>query len=374
MLSVEMRYENIPMIGGLVTNYESVETIQIGGYANYTTFIYKIAEDVYKKKYLENPVISAKDAGNSWKVFNDLKGMFNQSGLKNCYKLAYKTPLYWIKEINILILNEHRKRARGVSYPTESDVVNYNNKTIEYATILLINPRKEYDIKKALFHEMRHYFIDYNRYINTGYTLSDPEFYENFFADYKAIRSTISSDERQPFRIKRDDKGYVEQIYNDDINITVSHLRIVLYYIMYYLNVDEISANKENLFIELEDFKKHHPYERMSIDNLYLIDNSPILLQYLKIKKILNYIINNTSDEIANIFKMKHGNTFYNMMTPLKEKEKHKFMFFDKHSNYEDDDYSPTLTLHNVCKKLLNKWEKVQKHWLKILDYTEKYV
>ena len=40
-------------------------------------------------------------------------------------------------------------------------VINYKNKTIEYATILLINPMNEYDIKKALFHEMRHYFIDY---------------------------------------------------------------------------------------------------------------------------------------------------------------------------------------------------------------------
>ena len=57
-----MRYEEIPMIGGLVTCYESMGTMQIGGYANYTSFIYKIAEDVYKKKYLANPVISAKDA------------------------------------------------------------------------------------------------------------------------------------------------------------------------------------------------------------------------------------------------------------------------------------------------------------------------
>lgn len=369
-----MRYEEIPMIGGLVTCYESIGTMQIGGYANYTSFIYKIAEDICNKKYLANPVIYAKDAGHAWKVFNELSNLFNQSGLKNCYKLIYKSPLYWIKEINILILNDPRKKARGVSYPTESDVVNYKNKTIEYATILLINPVNEYDIKKSLFHEMRHYFIDYNRYINTGYTLSDPEFYDNFFADYKAIRSTISYDERQPFKIKREDKSYIEHIYNNDINTTVSHLRIVLYYIMYYLNVDEIAANRENLFIELEDFKKHHPYERMSIDNLYLIDNSPILLQYFKIKEILNYIINNTSDKIADLFKIKHGNAFYNAMTPLKEKEKHRVTFFNKHPNYEDDYYYPTLTLNNICKKMLDKCEKVQKHWLKILDYTEKYV
>ena len=61
-------------------------------------------------------------------------------------------------------------------------------------------------------------------------------------------------------------------------------------------------------------------------------------------------------------------------MTPLKEKEKHKFMFFNKHPDYEDDYYYPTLTLNNICKKMLDKCEKVQKHWLKILDYTEKYV
>ena len=104
MLSVEMRYENIPMIGGLVTNYESVETMQIGGYANYTTFIYKIAEDVYKKKYLANPVISSKDAGYSWKVFENIKDLYSKDSISpDYYKLTYKTPLYWIKEINILI-------------------------------------------------------------------------------------------------------------------------------------------------------------------------------------------------------------------------------------------------------------------------------
>lgn len=48
-------------------------------------------------------------------------------------------------------------------------------------------------------------------------------------------------------------------------------------------------------------------------------------------------------------------------------------MFFNKHPNYEDD-YYPTLTLNIICKKMLDKCEKVQKHWLKILDYTEKYV
>ena len=36
-----MRYEEIPMIGGLVTCYESMGTMQIGGYANYTSFIYE---------------------------------------------------------------------------------------------------------------------------------------------------------------------------------------------------------------------------------------------------------------------------------------------------------------------------------------------
>ena len=40
----------------------------------------------------------------------------------------------------------------------------------------------------------------------------------------------------------------------------------------------------------------------------------------------------------------------------------------------QNDYYYPTLTLNNICKKMLDKCDKVQKHWLKILDYTEKYV
>ena len=339
MLSVEMRYENIPMIGGLVTNYESVETMQIGGYANYTTFIYKIAEDVYKKKYLANPVISSKDAGYSWKVFENIKDLYSKDSISpDYYKLTYKTPLYWIKEINILILNKPRKRIRSVSYSIENDV-GYKDKAIKNATIVLINPRKSYDIKKALFLEMRHYFIDYNRYINNGYTLTDSEFYDNFSDDYEEIKRTIDYRDKEPFKIKRTDKRYINQIYKNDIAVTVYRLMIVFNYMLYYLNREEMLINRENLFIELEDFKKHHPNETISIDNLCVVDNSPILLQYFKIREILNYILNNTSDEIANLFKMKYSNTLY-----------------------------------DICEKLLKKCDSAQKHWLKVLDYTEKYV
>ena len=265
--------------------------------------------------------------------------MYNKDSISpDYYKLTYKTPLHWIKEINILILNKPRKRIRSVSYSIENDV-GYKDKVIKHVTILLINPRKDYDIKKALFREMRHYFIDYNRYINNSYTLSDSEFYDNFSDDYEEIKRTIDYREKEPFKIKRTDKRYINQIYKNDISVTVSRLIIVFNYMLYYLNREEILINRENLFIELEDFKKHHPNETISMDNLYVVDNSPILLQYFKIREILNYILNNKSDEIANLFKIKYGDTLY-----------------------------------DICEKLLKKCDTAQKHWLKILDYTEKYV
>ena len=36
-----------------------------------------IDKDICNKKYLANPVIYAKDAGHSWKVFNELNNLFN---------------------------------------------------------------------------------------------------------------------------------------------------------------------------------------------------------------------------------------------------------------------------------------------------------
>lgn len=273
----------------------------------------KIFNDIDTEKYKNNKI--------SYKDYQQISDSSD-----TLYNLQYDNILPWLEHLEVIIIeNNSYNSTNAAALLDYDDYTSFSNDKIIYATIVIINPKRERFTKNKISHELNHYYSEFNRYKNTSIfnVYGDLELNINLsnnqinFTDYDYIQDNLTN------------FGFIRQVFLD---------------CLYWLNESEIKAHIEDIYTEIHGNVQNN----LNCKNISDIkDLSQTLEVYYNIDKILHFYKNNLDD--------------------MQNKMLQKSLLNKVKTIYNRN----RISLNQIYSKLFHKLKKVYKHINRLYAYCK---
>lgn len=273
----------------------------------------KIFNDIDTEKYKNNKL-----------SYKDYQQIADSSD--TLYNLQYDNILPWLEHLEIIIIeNDSYNSTNAAALLDYDNYTTFSNEKIIYATIVIINPKRERFTKNKITHELNHYYSEFNRYKTTSIfnVYGDLELnikLSNFqidFTNYEYIQDNLTN------------FGFIRQVFLD---------------CLYWLNESEIKAHIEDIYSEIHD-KVQNNLNCKNISDI--TELSPTLKTYYNIDKILHFYKDNL-DDMQNMLLQK---TLLNKVKTIYNRNR--------------------MSLNQIYSKLFNKIKKIYKHVNRLYAYNK---
>ena len=273
----------------------------------------KIFNDIDTEKYKNNKL-----------SYKDYQQIADSSD--TLYNLQYDNILPWLEHLEIIIIENNSYNSTNAAA-----LLNYDNYTtfskekIIYATIVIINPKRERFTKNKITHELNHYYSEFNRYKTTSIF----NVYGDLELNIKLSNSQIDFTNYEYIQDNLTNFGFIRQVFLD---------------CLYWLNESEIKAHIEDIYSEIHDNVQNN----LNCKNISdITELSQTLKTYYNIDKILHFYKDNLDD--------------------MQNKMLQKALLNKVKTIYNRN----RMSLNQIYSKLFNKIKKIYKHVNRLYVYCK---
>ena len=219
----------------------------------------KIFNDIDTEKYKNNKL-----------SYKDYQQIANSSD--NLYNLQYDNILPWLEHLEIIIIeNDSYNSTNAAALLDYDNYTTFSKEKIIYATIVIINPKRERFTKNKITHELNHYYSEFNRYKTTSIF----NVYGDLELNIKLSNSQIDFTNYEYIQDNLTNFGFIRQVFLD---------------CLYWLNESEIKAHIEDIYSEIHDNVQNN----LNCKNISDIKElSETLEVYYNVDKILHFYKDN---------------------------------------------------------------------------------
>lgn len=273
----------------------------------------KIFNDIDTEKYKNNKL-----------SYKDYQQIANSSD--NLYNLQYDNILPWLEHLEIIIIeNDSYNSTNAAALLDYDNYTTFSNEKIIYATIVIINPKRERFTKNKITHELNHYYSEFNRYKITSIF----NVYGDLELNIKLSNSQIDFTNYEYIQDNLTNFGFIRQVFLD---------------CLYWLNESEIKAHIEDIYSEIHDNVQNN----LNCKNISdITELSQTLKTYYNIDKILHFYKDNL-DDMQNKMLQK---TLLNKVKTIYNRNR--------------------MSLNQIYSKLFNKIKKIYKHVNRLYAYNK---
>ena len=273
----------------------------------------KIFNDIDTEKYKNNKL-----------SYKDYQQIANSSD--NLYNLQYDNILPWLEHLEIIIIeNNSYNSTNAAALLNYDNYTTFSNEKIIYATIVIINPKRERFTKNKITHELNHYYSEFNRYKTTSIF----NVYGDLELNIKLSNSQIDFTNYEYIQDNLTNFGFIRQVFLD---------------CLYWLNESEIKAHIEDIYSEIHDNVQNN----LNCKNISdITELSQTLKTYYNIDKILHFYKDNLDD--------------------MQNKVLQKALLNKVKTIYNRN----RMSLNQIYSKLFNKIKKIYKHVNRLYAYNK---
>ena len=273
----------------------------------------KIFNDIDTEKYKNNKL-----------SYKDYQQIANSSD--NLYNLQYDNILPWLEYLEIIIIeNDSYNSTNAAALLDYDNYTTFSNEKIIYATIVIINPKRERFTKNKITHELNHYYSEFNRYKTTSIF----NVYGDLELNIKLSNSQIDFTNYEYIKDNLTNFGFIRQVFLD---------------CLYWLNESEIKAHIEDIYSEINDNLQNN----LNCKNISdITELSQTLKTYYNIDKILHFYKDNLDD--------------------MQNKMLQKALLNKVKTIYNRN----RMSLNQIYSKLFNKIKKIYKHVNRLYAYNK---
>ena len=273
----------------------------------------KIFNDIDTEKYKNNKL-----------SYKDYQQIANSSD--NLYNLQYDNILPWLEHLEIIIIENNSYNSTNAAALLDYDnYTTFSNEKIIYATIVIINPKRERFTKNKITHELNHYYSEFNRYKTTSIF----NVYGDLELNIKLSNSQIDFTNYEYIQDNLTNFGFIRQVFLD---------------CLYWLNESEIKAHIEDIYSEIHDNVQNN----LNCKNISdITELSQTLKTYYNIDKILHFYKDNLDD--------------------MQNKMLQKALLNKVKTIYNRN----RMSLNQIYSKLFNKIKKIYKHVNRLYAYNK---
>lgn len=273
----------------------------------------KIFNDIDTEKYKNNKL-----------SYKDYQQIANSSD--NLYNLQYDNILPWLEHLEIIIIeNDSYNSTNAAALLDYDNYTTFSNEKIIYATIVIINPKRERFTKNKITHELNHYYSEFNRYKTTSIF----NVYGDLELNIKLSNSQIDFTNYEYIKDNLTNFGFIRQVFLD---------------CLYWLNESEIKAHIEDIYSEIHDNVQNN----LNCKNISdITELSQTLKTYYNIDKILHFYKDNLDD--------------------MQNKMLQKALLNKVKTIYNRN----RMSLNQIYSKLFNKIKKIYKHVNRLYAYNK---
>ncbi len=273
----------------------------------------KIFNDIDTEKYKNNKL-----------SYKDYQQIADSSD--TLYNLQYDNILPWLEHLEIIIIeNDSYNSTNAAALLDYDNYTTFSNEKIIYATIVIINPKRERFTKNKITHELNHYYSEFNRYKTTSIF----NVYGDLELNIKLSNSQIDFTNYEYIQDNLTNFGFIRQVFLD---------------CLYWLNESEIKAHIEDIYSEIHDNVQNN----LNCKNISdITELSQTLKTYYNIDKILHFYKDNL-DDMQNKMLQK---TLLNKVKTIYNRNR--------------------MSLNQIYSKLFNKIKKIYKHVNRLYAYNK---
>ena len=273
----------------------------------------KIFNDIDTEKYKNNKL--------SYKDYQQIA--YSSDTL---YNLQYDNILPWLEHLEIIIIeNDSYNSTNAAALLDYDNYTTFSNEKIIYATIVIINPKRERFTKNKITHELNHYYSEFNRYKTTSIF----NVYGDLELNIKLSNSQIDFTNYEYIQDNLTNFGFIRQVFLD---------------CLYWLNESEIKAHIEDIYSEIHDNVQNN----LNCKNISdITELSQTLKTYYNIDKILHFYKDNLDD--------------------MQNKMLQKALLNKVKTIYNRN----RMSLNQIYSKLFNKIKKIYKHVNRLYAYNK---
>lgn len=273
----------------------------------------KIFNDIDTEKYKNNKL-----------SYKDYQQIANSSD--TLYNLQYDNILPWLEYLEIIIIeNDSYNSTNAAALLDYDNYTTFSNEKIIYATIVIINPKRERFTKNKITHELNHYYSEFNRYKTTSIF----NVYGDLELNIKLSNSQIDFTNYEYIKDNLTNFGFIRQVFLD---------------CLYWLNESEIKAHIEDIYSEIHDNVQNN----LNCKNISdITELSQTLKTYYNIDKILHFYKDNLDD--------------------MQNKMLQKALLNKVKTIYNRN----RMSLNQIYSKLFNKIKKIYKHVNRLYVYCK---
>ena len=273
----------------------------------------KIFNDIDTEKYKNNKL-----------SYKDYQQIANSSD--NLYNLQYDNILPWLEHLEIIIIeNDSYNSTNAAALLDYDNYTTFSKEKIIYATIVIINPKRERFTKNKITHELNHYYSEFNRYKTTSIF----NVYGDLELNIKLSNSQIDFTNYEYIKDNLTNFGFIRQVFLD---------------CLYWLNESEIKAHIEDIYSEIHDNVQNN----LNCKNISdITELSQTLKTYYNIDKILHFYKDNLDD--------------------MQNKMLQKALLNKVKTIYNRN----RMSLNQIYSKLFNKIKKIYKHVNRLYAYNK---
>lgn len=222
----------------------------------------KIFNDIDTEKYKNNKL-----------SYKDYQQIADSSD--TLYNLQYDNILPWLEHLEIIIIeNDSYNSTNAAALLDYDNYTTFSKEKIIYATIVIINPKRERFTKNKITHELNHYYSEFNRYKTTSIF----NVYGDLELNIKLSNSQIDFTNYEYIQDNLTNFGFIRQVFLD---------------CLYWLNESEIKAHIEDIYSEIHDNVQNN----LNCKNISdITELSQTLKTYYNIDKILHFYKDNLDD------------------------------------------------------------------------------
>ena len=273
----------------------------------------KIFNDIDTEKYKNNKL-----------SYKDYQQIADSSD--TLYNLQYDNILPWLEHLEIIIIeNDSYNSTNAAALLDYDNYTTFSNEKIIYATIVIINPKRERFTKNKITHELNHYYSEFNRYKTTSIF----NVYGDLELNIKLSNSQIDFTNYEYIQDNLTNFGFIRQVFLD---------------CLYWLNESEIKAHIEDIYSEIHDNVQNN----LNCKNISdITELSQTLKTYYNIDKILHFYKDNLDD--------------------MQNKMLQKALLNKVKTIYNRN----RMSLNQIYSKLFNKIKKIYKHVNRLYVYCK---
>ena len=273
----------------------------------------KIFNDIDTEKYKNNKL-----------SYKDYQQIADSSD--TLYNLQYDNILPWLEHLEIIIIeNDSYNSTNAAALLDYDNYTTFSNEKIIYATIVIINPKRERFTKNKITHELNRYYSEFNRYKTTSIF----NVYGDLELNIKLSNSQIDFTNYEYIQDNLTNFGFIRQVFLD---------------CLYWLNESEIKAHIEDIYSEIHDNVQNN----LNCKNISdITELSQTLKTYYNIDKILHFYKDNLDD--------------------MQNKMLQKALLNKVKTIYNRN----RMSLNQIYSKLFNKIKKIYKHVNRLYAYNK---